>query len=102
MSPLSDADCAEIRGVLSGKATGYTYDNVVRWLKRAPGWTAPKKPKGTHRTWVHSSGKRLPLVDKGKGEMLPVYVKAAAEAILESGECKKEKEGRDDDTRRTD
>lgn len=86
MSPLSEADCAEIRSVLEGKATGFSYNDLARWLSKA-GFAPPKRPSGSHRTWRHGSGRRIPLVDKGRGETLPVYVKRAASLILETGGC---------------
>jgi predicted RNA binding protein YcfA (HicA-like mRNA interferase family) len=88
MSPLSDRDCEEIRGVLTGKATGYTYDQVANWLLKA-GWKQSKNKGGSsHRVWKHPSGRRVLLVDKGRGAMLPVYTKRAAKAIIETGGCK--------------
>ena len=86
MSPLSDADCREIRTALAGKALGYGYGDVARWLTRA-GFVPPKRPEGSHRTWRHPTGVRIPLVEKGRGVLLPVYVKRAARAILDTGGC---------------
>ena len=83
---LSRKDCDEIRSVLSGKATNYTYSGVARWLKRAS-FEPPKKPQGSHRVWVHQRKRRVQLVDHGRGELLPAYVKNAARIILEVGEC---------------
>lgn len=84
---LSVSDCAEIRGALTGKATGYSYADVAIWLRHAD-FDPPRKTSGSHRTWRHPGGRRVPLVDRGHGELLPVYVKAAARTILEVGGCK--------------
>jgi hypothetical protein len=83
--PLSAADCRDLQGVLSGKATGWRYTQVARWL-RACGFVEHGS-HGSHRTWRHPSGRRVPMVDKGKGQLLPVYAKRAAQAILDLGEC---------------
>jgi len=83
---LSRADCGEIRASLQGKATGFTYADVAIWLSHAD-FTPPPKTGGSHRTWRHPSGRRMPLVDKGHGNLLPVYVKRAAKAILDIGGC---------------
>ena len=83
---LSKSDCEEIREALGGKATGYTYADVAIWLRHAD-FEPPKKRSGSHRTWRHPSGRRVPLVDKGHSELLPVYVKTAARRILEVGGC---------------
>lgn len=83
---LSPKDCEEIRAILQGKATGYRYGQVAKWLGDAD-FVPPKRPDGTHRTWRHPSGRRVPLVDKGHGELLPVYTKKAARAILDVGAC---------------
>jgi hypothetical protein len=84
---LSRGDCKEIRGALSGKATGRTYPQVARWLAHAD-FEPPRGGSGSHRVWYHRpSGKRVPMVDKGRGELLPVYVKRAARAIVDLGGC---------------
>jgi hypothetical protein len=84
---LSKGDCGDITGALSGKATGWTYQQVTRWLARAD-FQGPRSGSGSHRVWYHRpSGKRVPMVDKGRGELLPVYVKRAARAIVEIGGC---------------
>lgn len=84
---LSRKDCDEIRSVLTSKATNYTYSDVARWLKRG-NFEPPQKPQGSHRVWVHPrSNRRVQLVDHGRGELLPAYVKNAARIILEVGEC---------------
>ncbi len=84
---LSSRDCAEIRAALASKGTGIAYGTVARWLTNAD-FVPPKKPSGSHRTWRHPSGIRAQTVDKGRGEMLPVYVKRAARAIIAVGGCK--------------
>ncbi len=83
---LSAGDCSEIRSILKSKATNCNYHAVARWLSKA-GFEPPRKPEGSHRVWVHPSGRRVPLVDKGHGALLPVYVKKALRAILETGAC---------------
>jgi predicted RNA binding protein YcfA (HicA-like mRNA interferase family) len=82
---LSAKDCAEIRSATGGKATGYRYADVARWLQRA-GWSEHGS-KSSHRTWRSPKGSRQPVVDGGGGEILPVYVKRAARAILQDGGC---------------
>lgn len=84
--PLSGADCREVRGALEGKATNYTYADIAKWLRRA-NFEPPRNPKGSHRVWVHPSGRRVQLVERGHGELLPAYVKNAARVILETGAC---------------
>lgn len=83
---LSARDCAEIREVIQGKATGRRYSEVAAWLASAD-FRTPAKSDGSHRTWRHSSGARVVLVDKGRGELLPPYVKNAIRKILETGAC---------------
>ena len=83
---LSRKDCEEIRSALRGKATNFSYSDVARWLLRA-GLDLHGRPQGSHRVWIHPSGVRVQLVEKGRGQMLPVYVKTAARAILGLGEC---------------
>jgi hypothetical protein len=82
---LSAKDCAEIREALAGKATNFRYTRVARWLRRAD-WTEHGEGS-SHRAWKAPTGRRLPSVDSGGGELLPVYVKRAARAILEEGGC---------------
>jgi hypothetical protein len=85
--PLSKADCQELRDLLCGKATGYRYNDVARWLKRA-GFEPPRKAEGSHRVWSSADGvRRVQLVQSGHGEMLPPYVKQAARVLLEMGLC---------------
>ena len=81
---LSRKDCQEVRTALMGKATNFRYSDVARWLRKA-GFDPPTTTEGTHRVWAHPSGRRVGLVEKGRGEMLPVYVKRAAQAILDLG-----------------
>lgn len=66
--------------MLGGKATNYRYSDVTRWLKRA-GFAISSR-KGTHETWRHPSGKRIPLVS-GTGTLLPAYPKTVARILLE-------------------
>jgi predicted RNA binding protein YcfA (HicA-like mRNA interferase family) len=85
--PLSGKDCQELRSALAGRATNFRYSDVARWLRRA-GFEEPRS-EGSHRTWVHSStGIRVVLVERGRGELLPVYVKRAVAAMLTIGECR--------------
>lgn len=83
---LAAKDCAELRALLCTKATGYRYPDLARWLQRA-GWTPPAKATGSHRVWVHPSGRRAEVRDGGHGEVLPVYAKLVARRILETGGC---------------
>lgn len=84
--PLSGKDCRKIRGVLEGKATNFRYSDVARWLERAG--FEHVGGKGSHRYWVHpATGTRATLVERGKEELLPAYVKDAASAILKIGSC---------------
>lgn len=83
---LSPDDCAELKDVLRGKATNHRYADVARWLQRA-GFDPPASTEGSHRVWVHPGGRRVLLVDKGHGPILPVYVKKAIRTILEVGAC---------------
>ncbi len=84
---LSKGDCREIRHALSTKATGFRYSDVAKWLRRAD-FEPPPQGSGSHRVWYHSaSGRRVQMVDKGRGDILPVYVKRAAQAIIDLGGC---------------
>lgn len=78
---LSWRELEEIASALRGKATNFKYSDVARWLQRA-GFQLHGLPKGSHRVWIHPTGERVQLIEKGRGEMLPVYVKNAARAIL--------------------
>jgi predicted RNA binding protein YcfA (HicA-like mRNA interferase family) len=82
--PLSSSDCAEIREALSGKAVGFRYSEVVRWLTKA-GWDLASS-RGSHRVWRAPAGRRIVLVERS-GHLLPVYVKQASRAILDEGGC---------------
>jgi len=84
---MAQVNCDELRTILSGKALGFRYGEVARWLRRAD-FEPPRKPEGSHRVWVHPpSGRRVPLVDKGRGQLLPCYVKAAARTLWEIAGC---------------
>lgn len=82
---LGPKDCALLREVLSGKGTNVTYAELARLLQKA-GWKLTGS-RGSHRTWRNPGGGRIVLVDAGGGEILPVYAKRAAAAILKGGEC---------------
>lgn len=69
--------------MLNGKATNYRYSDLVRWLTRAH--CRPPKKGGSHETWRHPSGRRIPLV-RGTGVLLPAYPKKVARILLEE-EC---------------
>jgi predicted RNA binding protein YcfA (HicA-like mRNA interferase family) len=84
--PLSSSDCEAIKRALEGKGTGYRYSDVARWLRRA-GFEPPRKTEGSHRVWVHAMHRRVQLVEKGHGELLPAYVKNAARILLEMEIC---------------
>ena len=72
--------------MLGGKATGWGYGDVARWLRRAD-WTE-HGTGSSHRTWRSPSGqRRVTLVNAGGGELLPVYVKRTGQAILDEGGC---------------
>lgn len=83
---LSPAECAELLAVTQGRATGYRYSEVARWLRRAD-FRPPAKPKGSHRVWTHPSGRRVGMVDTGKGEVLHAYVKKAIRTMREANRC---------------
>jgi predicted RNA binding protein YcfA (HicA-like mRNA interferase family) len=70
-----------LEALLLGKATNVRYSDVTRWLDRA-GFQPPLSSAGSHRVWYHPSGARVQLVEKGKGELLPAYVKRAIKTIL--------------------
>lgn len=84
--PFDAKDCAEVRNLLRGKCLGHSYGDMVRWLKRA-GCDPPRNPSGSHRVWVHPSGRRLPLKDAGNRHLLPAYVKDTLKALLEAERC---------------
>ena len=42
---------------------------------------------GTHRVWIHPSGRRIQVKTRGDRELLPVYVKDAARALFEEEKC---------------
>jgi len=84
--PLSAADCGKIRQVLKGRGTNYRNKDVARWLEKA-GFQPPRNVSGSHRVWRHHSGRRIVLVDRGKGDILAPYVKNAAKILLEVGAC---------------
>jgi predicted RNA binding protein YcfA (HicA-like mRNA interferase family) len=81
---LRGKDCAFLRGILSGKGTNVSYSDLARVLERAEWILAGSR--GSHRTWRNPSGRRIVLVEHG-GEVLPVYAKRAAAAILEDDVC---------------
>ncbi len=83
---LTSDECAELRATLRSKATNHRCSDVERWLQKA-GFDPPRRPEGSHRVWVHPSGRRVLIVDKGHGPILPVYVKKAIRTILEVGAC---------------
>lgn len=83
---LSPQECAELKEVLRGKGTNHRYADVARWLRKAD-FDPPRDAEGSHRVWVHPSGRRVLLVDRGHGPILPVYVKKAIRTILEVGAC---------------
>jgi predicted RNA binding protein YcfA (HicA-like mRNA interferase family) len=84
---LGDADCEFLRAVVGGKGTNVTYGDLARILRRA-GWEL-RGSRGSHRTWLGPGGRRIVLVDAGGGEILPVYAKRTAAAVLEEGACEK-------------
>lgn len=59
---------------------GWRYEEVARILERH-GFERPSKSGGSHRVFKHPSGLRVSLVDRGKGDMKPVYVEEAVEAV---------------------
>lgn len=82
---LGPGDCNFLRGVVGGKGVGVTYDELARLLRRVD-WTLVSS-RGSHRVWRNAQGRRIVLVDRGHGPVLPVYAKLAARAILEGGQC---------------
>lgn len=83
---LTSQECAELLGVLQGRAVGHRYSEMARWLRRSD-FEPPKKPKGSHRVWRHPSGRRVGVVDSGGGDMLPAYVKQAIRTMREANQC---------------
>lgn len=79
--PLRPRDCDELREVVRGKATNYRYNDVARWLKRAD-CILPTGGGGSHETWRHPSGRKIPM-RRGTGVVLPAYVKKVARILLE-------------------
>jgi predicted RNA binding protein YcfA (HicA-like mRNA interferase family) len=82
---LRDKDCDFLAQVIQGKGTNVTYADLARVLVRA-GWELAGS-RGSHRTWRSADGRRIVLVDAGSGEILPVYAKRTASAILEESPC---------------
>lgn len=82
---LGGKDCDFLRGIGGGKGTNVSYNDLARVLGRA-GWELAGS-RGSHRTWLSEAGRRIVLVDGGAGEVLPVYAKRTAAAILEGGAC---------------
>ena len=82
---LGPKDCRFLREILGGKGTNVSYSDLARVLKRARWELAGSR--GSHRTWLSEAGARIVLVDAGSGEVLPVYAKRAAAAVLEEGAC---------------
>lgn len=69
---------------LSGKATGVRYSELASTL-RALGWQE-SGGGGSHRIWWHEDCQAvIQSVDKGTGQLLPVYVKRAAKVALAQG-----------------
>lgn len=84
---MPSADCAEFGAALEGKALGYRYADLARWLQRA-GFQKPKKGVGSHRVWRHpDDGKKVTIVDKGTRHVLPAYVKETAQVLWTRGGC---------------
>jgi predicted RNA binding protein YcfA (HicA-like mRNA interferase family) len=82
---LGGKDCEFLREIVRGKGTNVTYSTLARVLQRA-GWELAGS-RGSHRTWRNETGRRIVLVDSGSGDVLPVYAKRTAKAVLEGGEC---------------
>jgi len=83
---LTEKDCDRLRAILQGKALGYRYSEIAGWLASAD-FRPPRPKPGDHRTWRHPSGRRVVLVDRGHGELLPAYPKNAIKIIFETGAC---------------
>ena len=79
-------DCAEVRNILGGKGLGFRYADVTRFFKKAD-CQPPKKPKGTHRVWVHPTGARLQTKDDGNRQLLPPYVKKPLATLAQAEGC---------------
>ncbi len=84
---FSASDCAEVREVLGGKALGYRYADLERWLRRADCRLLKTSADGSHRVWVHPKGRRIPVKTRGRRELLPAYVKEVAKALLQEEGC---------------
>lgn len=84
---LRDKDCEELRGILEGKALGWTYGDLTRLLERAD-FHQPRKNSGSHQAWVRpASGTVVVIKSDGKRPLLPCYPKDTAKAILALGLC---------------
>lgn len=80
-------DCPEYADAIKRRGTGFTYQDLARWLKRMD-FSPPSKPKGSHRVWSHQSGRRAQLVESGHGEVKRWYTLHVAELLWEMGKCK--------------
>lgn len=79
--PLSERDREELRAILGGKATGFRYDDLARYLRRGDCIERTRKAT-SHRVWVTPGGGRVMVRDCGKRTLPPVYAKDVATALL--------------------
>ena len=91
--PLTADDCREILQALRGKATNFRYADVALGLHGGSFAPPKRQSNGSHRVWRHPTGRRVMIPDRGRGKLLPVYVKKAAKAILEAGGCDEHPDG---------
>lgn len=66
---------------LRGRRTGVKYRDLASALKRCE--AEHVSSSGSHRTWKHSAvDLHLTIVDKGSGDVLPVYVSKTRKYLL--------------------
>jgi predicted RNA binding protein YcfA (HicA-like mRNA interferase family) len=79
-----DRAAAQLRDWLAGKATNVRYNELSAVL-HCLGWqeVSGTGKDGSHRSWWHGNCRSIvSVVNKGSGQLLPVYVKRAARAAL--------------------
>jgi len=66
---------------LRGRRTGVSYHDLARILKQAE--AEHVSSAGSHRTWKHEAIRdHLTLVEKGSGDVLPVYISKTRKYLL--------------------
>ena len=69
-----------LQEIRAGKKKGWRFEQI-RAILEVKGFRIRPKAKGSHRIFKHPSGDRIMVLDKGSGELPPVYVERALEAI---------------------